>query len=533
MAHDGTSHPDLPNAPGLTSSEPTPLPNAPGLTSVVPENVEDLVESPISLDALAEAMPSEPVCPSIPGIPSFPEAPDPAAFGKLASDKVDSKADAVSESYEDLQKKAKEKKDRIKNPPSASDMMSEMATQVSSAADKAAKALEKAAIDAKNQVQENLAAEWENIASGFSELEAAMEAVKSGAIDLGSLGMDVLSIPGDALAAAFPGFKSASECLKGAPESAEAEFNKKAPELAAGVDDGRGKDGATAALAVTEQSEVVANETGEEVSTQAVLTEEKRDEIEAAKKETMAAQAKKTGKPEKPITAKPVPVSANALPTERDKKAEYSSYMRAVGQGISGNQFTTFSGRKLTAPEQIRYDAGLPPIFVSAVAYYRGIEWGATLEESQEYYDNLTSAKAERRATDATNDKIATQEKIRQRRVDQWKNNYSKQGKALPPSAEAPYSSGIAPHKAWSSFGKWHPASYDVQANYEKPLHPDADAPHITVGGDIDYEMIDPIIDIYGNVYEWIWRSVPDPRGATNADGTPLLVEEQALKKLR
>jgi len=216
MAHDDTSHPpesppaSLPNAPGLTSTEA----NGPqtigtiieGITlPPIPENVEDLVELPINPDVLSGAMPSEPICPKIPGV-TFPEPPDPAAFGKLVGEKLDSAADAVPESLEDLQKKAKEKKARIKNPPSATDMMNEMATQVSSAAEKAAKALEKAAIDIAAQVEENLAAEWQKVSEGFTDLESSMEAVRSGAIDLGSLGMDMLSLPGGFLIRAFFSF---------------------------------------------------------------------------------------------------------------------------------------------------------------------------------------------------------------------------------------------------------------------------------------------------------------------------------------
>lgn len=345
MAHDGTSHPDLPNAPGLTSSEPTPLPNAPGLTSVVPENVEDLVESPISPDVVSAAMPSEPVCPKIPGIPSFPEAPDPAAFGKLASDKVDSKADAVSESYEDLQKKAKEKKDRIKNPPSPSDMMDEMATQVSSAAEKAAKALEKAAIDAKNQVQENLAAEWDKIANTFTELESAMEAVSSGAVDLGSLGMDVLSIPGDALAAAFPGFKSAKDCLLGETGSAKAEFNAKSGKLSEGLAEGNGLSATAADDEITKQSEDTTDENGNKIRKQKTIS---REDAEKSVEGT---------------TKTAVPQSDDPIATEKEAVEEEEKALKVGVYPGSTNEFYTQSGRKLNSEETARAFAGLPPKF--------------------------------------------------------------------------------------------------------------------------------------------------------------------------
>jgi len=287
----------------------------------IPENVEDLVESPINPDVLADAMPSEPVCPSIPGL-TFPELPDPAALGKLIGDKLDSAADAISESFEDLQAKAAKLEERIKNPPSPTDLMNEVANQVSSAADKAAKALEKAAIDIKAQVSANLAAEWDKAAGAFTDLESAMAAASSGAVDLGSLGIDLSSLPGDVLSGVFAGFKNAAECLTGEPGSAEEAFNKTAPELDVGVDDGRGADGATAALAVTETSKVVVNEAGDKVSEQVPLTKEKVDELRAEKQEKL---------PEKPITAEPVPVSEVPTKVIRPEKSHADEI---VSEGI-------------------------------------------------------------------------------------------------------------------------------------------------------------------------------------------------------
>jgi len=476
----------------------------------IPENVEDLVELPINPDVLSGAMPSEPVCPKIPGV-TFPEPPDPAAFGKLVGDKLDSKADAVPESLEDLQKKAKEKKERIKNPPSATDMMNEMATQVSSAAGKAAKALEKAAIDIAAQVEKNLAAEWQKVSEGFTGLEAAMEAVRSGAVDLGALGMDALSLPGAALAAGFPGFKSAGECLKGEPGSAEEAFNKTAPELDAGVDDGRGQDGATAALAVTEQSEVVATEDGEEVSKQDVLTEEKRDEIIAAIKETMIANATKTGKAEKPITAKPVPVSANALPTHRDKK-EYSQYMTLVGLTISGNEFMTNNGRALTAAEQTRYDAGLPPIFVSGIIriykFRRDPPGKITIAIAQAAYDASLSRKFSARGGSRA-------ERRRKGLVEMQEIWAHVDGRTIPPEAYIPYNAddGPPPHYGWRKFGAWHPLSYNVQAGPPPEFDPNTKEPFLSQGV--------PIYDSKGFLYEKTEEENPHPEGKSRFEGHP------------
>jgi hypothetical protein len=227
---------------------------------------------------MAETDPPELVCPVVPGV-VFPTLPDPEAFGKLIGEKLDSAADAVSESFEDLQKKAAALEERIKNPPSATDMINEMSTQVSSAADKAATALEKAAIDAAAQVEENLVAEWD-------------KAVK------------FARNSGTALADIYAGFKDAAECLKGAAGGAEEAFNKTAPELDAGVDDGRGQDGASAILAITESSD--------EFGRQTPVTQ---DDVDAARAENQEKN------PKKPITATSPPVSGEPLSTDRNPQS--------------------------------------------------------------------------------------------------------------------------------------------------------------------------------------------------------------------
>jgi len=244
----------------------------------IPENVEDLAGPP---DAVAP--PIEPVCPTLPGV-KFPELPDIASFGSLIGTKISSLLPAIPVSVEDLKKKSEALEKRIKNPPSATDMMNELSTQVSSAADKAAAALEKAALDTAAQVEENLAAEWDK------QVEFAKN---SGLADI------------------YAGFKNAAACLKGAPGGAEEAFNKTAPELDAGVAEGRGQDGATAALDITETSKVGVNESGDKVSEQVPLTKEKVDELRAEQQEKL---------PEKPITANPVPVPEVPLVVQRNAK---------------------------------------------------------------------------------------------------------------------------------------------------------------------------------------------------------------------
>ncbi len=420
----------------------------------IPENVEDLVNPP----DIAVAPPTELVCPTIPGV-KFPELPDVEAFGALIGEKLDSAADAVSETFEDLEKKAKALEERIKNPPSATDMMNEMSTQVSSAAEKAAKALEKAAIDAAAQVEENLAAEWDK------QVEFAKQS-------------------GAALANIYAGFKNATECLKGAAGGAEESFNKTAPELDAGVDEGRGQDGATAALAITEKSEVVATEDGEKVSKQEVLTEEKRDAILTTQKELT---------PEKPITANPVPVSVNALPTYRDEK-EYSQYMALVGHTVSGNEFVTNSGRTLTAAEQTRYDAGLPPLFVSGIIRifkFRRIPPGKiTIAMAQTEYDSSLSKRS------TTKQAAYSAERRRQGLVEMQEIWAATDGRTIPSEAYVPYNDddGPPPHYGWRKFSAWHPLSYNVQAGPPPEFDPTVTEPFLGQGV--------PIYDSLGWLYE-------------------------------
>jgi len=431
----------------------------------IPENVEDLVGPP---DIVVE-LPSEPVCPTIPGV-AFPTLPDPEAFGKLIGEKLDSAADAVSESFEDLQKKAAALEERIKNPPSATDMINEMSTQVSSAADKAAQALEKGLIDAAAQVEENLVAEWDK----------AVEFARNS---------------GTALADIYAGFKNAAECLKGAPGGAEEAFNKTAPELDAGVGDGRGQDGATAALAITDKTKVVVNESGQTVRQQDSLTAEKQKELTAEKKKTNEALAKKTGKPEKPITAKPVPVPDIPLVSEKEEK-EYDEYMKAVGVTISSSEFRTVRGRSLTADEEARYSAGLPPINVSALPYYDELSniripaWEPwSLENVQKGFDDYWlrimaagvsvkgSASAERKRQDI------------QRQAESW---YWLQGKTIPANARVPYTTNLHPALGWTNPGKWHPGSYSPQQGPPPPVQKD---------------ITGPIMDTLGTLYKY----VPNP----------------------
>ncbi len=456
------------------------VPEAPAITDIA-----SLPTDAINPDLVSGAMPSEPICPKIPGvsIPSLPKLPDlSAALG-----------------------------DKFKNPPSPSDLMKALANKGSTAAGKLKKAAEKAALDVAAQVEENLAAEFDKLSEGFTQLEASMEAIRSGAVKLGSLGMDVLSFPGDALAGGFPGFKKASECLKGEPGSAEEAFNKTAPELDAGVAEGRGADGATAALAVTEQSEVVANETGEEVSKQDVLTEEKRDEIVAAIKETMIANATKTGKAEKPITAKPVPVSVNALPTERDK-AKYSEYMSLVGLTISGNEFMTNNGRALTAAEQTRYDAGLPPIFVSGIIrvykFRRDPPGKITIAIAQAAYDASLSRKFSARGGSRA-------ERRRKGLVEMQEIWAHVDGRTIPPEAYIPYNAddGPPPHYGWRKFGAWHPLSYNVQAGPPPEFDPNTKEPFLSQGV--------PIYDSKGFLYEKTEEENPHPEGKSRFEGHP------------
>ncbi|HIF60660.1 MAG TPA: hypothetical protein EYQ26_14405 [Rhodospirillales bacterium] len=195
----------------------------------------------INPDLLAGVMPSEPICPKIPGV--FFLSPE--------------------------------------------DLLGELASQVSSAASRQANVLAKAAIDVAAQVEANLAAEFDKVSEGFTELEAVLEAIKSGAIDISPLGIDVLLLPGAALAAAFPGFKKALECLEGELGSAEKAFNAKAGKLSEGLAEGNGLSATAADEAITNSSEDAIDETGNKIKKQKTISV--KDALSAIKGTTKTA----------------------------------------------------------------------------------------------------------------------------------------------------------------------------------------------------------------------------------------------------
>jgi len=443
----------------------------------IPENVEDLVDLPISPDALANAMPSEPVCPKIPGL-TFPELPDPAEFGKLIGEKLDSAADAVSESFEDLQEKAKKLEERIKNPPSPTDMMTEMSTQVSSAAEKAAKALEKAAIDLEKQISDNLAAEWDKASEAFTDLESAMEAVRSGAVDLGSLGMDIASLPGDILSGAFAGFKNAAECLKGEPGSAEEAFNAKSEKLSKGVAEGNGLSATAADEEITKQSEETTDENGNKIKKQKTISREDS--------EKSAAGTTKTA----------VPQSDSPLATEKDPKSESDSVSEAGVYPHDDNEWYTLENKRKLTPEELdRAYSGLRPKFIKIAARYEDLAEGDTVEIANAKYDESLLRNLERQRIALSGSfRQKHQEKNRLRKVQAYK----QRGEAVPAKYLTPIKlTRVAiPHVIWygqrlvgdGSEALHHPASYNV----EFPIP------------EYDKNATGPILSKNGTLYHWV-----------------------------
>jgi len=217
MAHDGTVH---------------------------PENIEDVELEGITPEAAAALSPSELVCPTIPGL-TFPKLPSLDEFGTLIGEKLASEAEAAGIPLEALQLQAEALEKRIRNPPSATDLMNELSTQVSSAADKAVIALENAAIDIANQVAANLVAEWDKavkLASGLTDI--------------------------------YNGLKNAAECLKGEPGSADEAFTATPEKQGKGLAEGNGLSASEADEAITNSSEESTDETGNKVENKKTISSE-------------------------------------------------------------------------------------------------------------------------------------------------------------------------------------------------------------------------------------------------------------------
>jgi len=198
-------------------------------------NIEDVELAGTAGDVLGANTSSELSCPTIPGVtfpslpvlPSLPALPDLTAIGAV-----------------------------FLNPPSPSDLINGLANKGSSAADKLLLAIDKAANDIAAQVQANLVAEW-----------------------------DKTQIARDNLAGAFAGFKTAAECLTGAPGSAAAESNATAGKLSEGLAEGNGLSATAASEAKTSQNEDTTDENGNKVKKKKTISpEEARAAVEGTTK---------------------------------------------------------------------------------------------------------------------------------------------------------------------------------------------------------------------------------------------------------
>jgi GH24 family phage-related lysozyme (muramidase) len=200
MAHDGTSHPDLPNASGITTPVPTPLPNAPGLTSSLAENLRVAAIDPDAAGALA-ALDGVPPCPDIAGIilkefPNIKVVVDLLAAGIGAAEGIYAKTQA-------------------QDPTSLTDQAKSAFTD---AYTKTELAVINAARDLKGAAEEIAAEAKQAVYDEIGKIGQLYEAIAKGVLDIGTAieNLDEAAIA--AMEAQFPGFKNAIECLKGGPE---------------------------------------------------------------------------------------------------------------------------------------------------------------------------------------------------------------------------------------------------------------------------------------------------------------------------
>ena len=388
-------------------------------------------------------MPKEPVCPTIPGI-TFPTLPDLDKLGEIKDDAL-----------EDVNKLS----ERVKNPPSAKDLMEEIGTKVSDEAEKAAKALEKAAMQVKDDIEKQLAEQWQKAQDAMTEIEKGVEALADGSA-IKEIGAELADIPLAAVGGAFAGFKNALECLEGAAGSAKAEFTKVADALGEDLENGgRGLSATAADEAITSQTEDTTDENGNKVRRQKTISPE-----EAAKNVEG--------------TTKTVPpTSSNAIVQEKDTVPQ-SSRINVLGSSLAGEGDVEVWGRKLTESEKDRLWAVKSPAFVKLPLIW----WESTgllndeedtLETIQAKYDETLLA-----MSGVTEKMTGTPAQRReQARRDEMKENWVKThpGEPIPAKLLVPVKLTTLSiqtlteyqdegNTLWWTQGKqpWHGASYDT-----------------------------------------------------------------------
>jgi hypothetical protein len=300
-----------------------------------------------------------------------------------------------------------------------------------------------------------------------------MEAIRSGAVDLGSLGMDILSLPGDALAAAFPGFKKASECLKGEPGSAEAEFNAKAGKLSEGLAEGNGLSATAADEAITQQTEETTDENGNKIKKQKTISRE--DAEKGAEGTTKSA----------------VPQSDSPLATEKDAKSESDSVSESGVYPDTSTEFYTLENKRKLTPEELdRAFSGLWPKFIKVPKKSKLFVEGDTVESVNAKFDAFILNQRGDKGTKLQK----LQEKNRLRKV----KAYEQRGEAVPVKYLTPikFTRVNSPEVVWygqrfvgsGGEAQWHAASYNVE--FPVPAY--------------DKNATGPILSKNGTLYHWV-----------------------------
>ena len=169
-----------------------------------PTNKEDLGQRVLSDEAVKDAMPDGPVCPTLPDVIFAQLPPEAQSILSLVNTGVTA-AIALSQ--------------RTKVPLSGDTIYLEVGQLFSDAAKQVTQTAERVAEEIKDGVEDAAAFAWEQVVAGANTVQQTALALEQGVIDIGKELKDIDDITMNAIEKEFPGFKSAIDCLKGEPGS--------------------------------------------------------------------------------------------------------------------------------------------------------------------------------------------------------------------------------------------------------------------------------------------------------------------------
>jgi hypothetical protein len=186
---------------------------------------EDAQQQQITPEAIKQAVPSEPVCPSIAGVvlDQFPDL-------KTVIDVISQAGAAVDSA---LLVKAK-----LTETPTTGEKEKEAKSLLSTASEKITQTAQRVAQEVEDQAAEIAATARDAWYATANSITRTSKAIQEGAIDIGKAIEDIDEITLNAINAQFPGFKSAIDCLygenggsvrEGGVENAKKQVNTPAP----------------------------------------------------------------------------------------------------------------------------------------------------------------------------------------------------------------------------------------------------------------------------------------------------------------